>query len=345
MAVDPQQPGMRGSAEGPEYLDTSAPAPVPAAEPQDAPPPGYGAGYTEPGIPTDAIPGAGAVAEPEDPVGGGPLTDSVGGGDDARSADPPDDTSVHSQPTLTALPIDGQLLSGGGQLPGHSGSGSPGSTGHTPPPGQQSGAPASGTHAVPAAHLAHGTHTGPGTSGNSGWAAPAYPSTGGYGSGQFAPVTSGHAAAQPPIAPGGPGPAAPPLGGPFPGAPAGYGYPAAGPGQVPYGPGQVPYGAYATPYPPSPYHWHGPLPAPPSDGMGTASLVTGLLSVLGFCLWPVSILLGICAVVFGVVQRGKVRRGEATNGGHALAGIICGSVGASLALIFLILLISSGSLV
>ncbi|MEU7426928.1 DUF4190 domain-containing protein [Streptomyces sp. NPDC040750] len=121
----------------------------------------------------------------------------------------------------------------------------------------------------------------------------------------------------PPIAPDGPGQV--PYG--YPGGPSAYGYP---------GQGQQP--AYAVPYPgPSGYGWPGLRP-PPRDGLGTASLVLGILASIGFLLWPVALVLGILAVIFGAIGRGKARRGEATNPGVALAGLICGAVGIVLVL-------------
>ncbi|MEV6174003.1 hypothetical protein AB0L99_38035 [Streptomyces sp. NPDC051954] len=110
----------------------------------------------------------------------------------------------------------------------------------------------------------------------------------------------------------------------------------------PEGPGQVPYGYPAGHgYPAGPgypsqsgagyYGWPGVQPAP-ANGMGTAGLVLGILAAVVFCLWPVAIVLGILAVIFGALGRGKARRGEATNPGQALGGIICGAVGIVLAL-------------
>ncbi|WP_307835240.1 DUF4190 domain-containing protein [Streptomyces adelaidensis] len=119
-----------------------------------------------------------------------------------------------------------------------------------------------------------------------------------------------------------------------------------GPGQVPYGYPQYPAhtgypGAHSHPMPgyPAPgYAW--PLmPPPPSNGMGIAAMVIGICAAVLFCLWPLAILLGIMAVIFGFVGRAKARRGEATNPGHALAGIICGFVGILLGIAFIVLLI------
>jgi uncharacterized membrane protein len=74
----------------------------------------------------------------------------------------------------------------------------------------------------------------------------------------------------------------------------------------------------------------------PSNGLGTAGLVLGIIAAVGFCLWPVALACGILAVIFGAFGRGKARRGEATNPGQALAGIICGAVGIALAVAFVV---------
>ncbi|MHC3473000.1 DUF4190 domain-containing protein [Streptomyces sp. 7R007] len=110
---------------------------------------------------------------------------------------------------------------------------------------------------------------------------------------------------------------------------------------APDGPGQVPYGypvagyAYPPPTPASPaqgyYGWPG-LPPQPSNGMGTASLVLGIIAAVVFCLWPIAIILGALALIFGFIARARAARGEATNPGQALAGIICGAAGIVLGL-------------
>ncbi|MFD6434085.1 DUF4190 domain-containing protein [Streptomyces venezuelae] len=176
----------------------------------------------------------------------------------------------------------------------------------------------------------------------------------------------------------GPQPPAPPMAGGQPGVPPGVGNPFAapgepvppppvspdGPGQMPYGPpGQVPYGypgqnyqGYQAQgyqgqgYQGQPYQgyqgyqgypgygWPA-MPMTPANGMGVSALVLGIIAAVGFCLWPLAIVLGILAVIFGAVGRGKARRGEATNGGQALAGIICGAAGIVLSVALLVILI------
>jgi Domain of unknown function (DUF4190) len=86
------------------------------------------------------------------------------------------------------------------------------------------------------------------------------------------------------------------------------------------------YGAYPGGYPPPPQYGGYPPPAPlgPKNGLGTASLIVAiveLITVFG------GVVLGIVAIVLGVIGRGRVKRGEANNGGVALAGIILGVLG------------------
>ncbi|MBO1335981.1 DUF4190 domain-containing protein [Streptomyces sp. VRA16 Mangrove soil] len=92
----------------------------------------------------------------------------------------------------------------------------------------------------------------------------------------------------------------------------------------PEGPGVLPYPAYA---------WAGHAPGAPGNGFGVASLVLGILTAVGFLLWPPAIVTGVLAVVLGVLGRRRANRSEATNGGQALAGFICGLGGLILAVL------------
>ncbi|MCX5155383.1 DUF4190 domain-containing protein [Streptomyces sp. NBC_00291] len=92
--------------------------------------------------------------------------------------------------------------------------------------------------------------------------------------------------------------------------PAGYGYPGA-----------------QLPGRPAPYTPWSPVPTPPSNGLAITGFVLGLLSVLACPTMVGPIALGIAGIVFGALGRGKANRGEAGNGGLALAGLILGSVG------------------
>lgn len=125
----------------------------------------------------------------------------------------------------------------------------------------------------------------------------------------------------PPVAPGGPAPAQPVAGA--------YGYPAA-PG-LPQPPAAGfgspdPYGAGYPGYPA--YGQAASWQQQPANGMGITAMVLGILSVCLFCLYGVvAIVLGVLALIFGIVGRKRAQRGEATNGGMALAGIILGVCG------------------
>ncbi|MFF8915784.1 DUF4190 domain-containing protein [Streptomyces sp. NPDC015032] len=124
----------------------------------------------------------------------------------------------------------------------------------------------------------------------------------------------------PPVAPNGPGQSFPP--------PAGqYGYPAAPAPQYGGYPGYPGYGQ--TP-------WGGPAPA---NGLGIAAMVLGIIAVAGFCFWGLGVVLGVLALIFGIIGRGRAGRNEATNGGMALAGIILGSIGIVISGAFLALMI------
>ncbi|MGW2653207.1 DUF4190 domain-containing protein [Streptomyces sp. NPDC001478] len=160
-----------------------------------------------------------------------------------------------------------------------------------------------------------------------------------------APTAQGPAAAPGPAADPWQGPGAvppPPVGPNGPGQPAAgpYGYPAApGQGQAHGYPAPLPqYGDYAgyPGYAGYPANGWGPAPA---NGLGIASLVLGIISVALFCLWGLGIILGVLALVFGLIGRGRAKRGEADNAGVALAGVILGSVGIVVSAAFLGLMI------
>ncbi|PZS37953.1 MAG: DUF4190 domain-containing protein [Pseudonocardiales bacterium] len=67
--------------------------------------------------------------------------------------------------------------------------------------------------------------------------------------------------------------------------------------------------------------------ARPRNGFGIAALVLGLLALV-LC-WTIvgGILFGILAMIFGLLGRARAKRGEATNGGVSLAGIVLGIIG------------------
>ncbi|MGE2737988.1 DUF4190 domain-containing protein [Mycolicibacterium vaccae] len=99
------------------------------------------------------------------------------------------------------------------------------------------------------------------------------------------------------------------------------------------------YGPYPGGYPPPPPMQYGgyppPMPMAPKNGLGIAALVLAIVGLV-MC-WTVvgGIVLGLCAVIIGFLARGRVKRGEATNGGVAVAGIALGIVSIVAALVFI----------
>jgi hypothetical protein len=83
------------------------------------------------------------------------------------------------------------------------------------------------------------------------------------------------------------------------------------------------YGAYPGGYPPPPpgYPGYAPPPSGPRNGLGLAALIVAivaLLSAVG------GVVLGVVAVVLGFLGWNRAKRGEANNGGIAVAGIVLG---------------------
>ena len=73
----------------------------------------------------------------------------------------------------------------------------------------------------------------------------------------------------------------------------------------------------------------------PKNGLGIAALV---LAIIGLVLcWTVAggVLLGFAAVIMGFAARGRVKRGRATNGGIAIAGIVLGFLAIIVSLVFI----------
>lgn len=135
----------------------------------------------------------------------------------------------------------------------------------------------------------------------------------------------------PPVAPGGPAPSHPAAGA--------YGYPAASSMPQPPAAGAPGFGApdpYGAGYPGYPgYGQTGGWQQGPANGMGITAMVLGIISTVLFCLYGLGIILGVLALIFGFIGRARAQRGEATNGGMALAGIILGAVGVVVSAAFL----------
>ncbi|MCX4983790.1 DUF4190 domain-containing protein [Streptomyces sp. NBC_00572] len=145
----------------------------------------------------------------------------------------------------------------------------------------------------------------------------------------------------PPVAPGGPAATPGAYGYPAANASGGYGYPTA-PTPAPVAPAPSGYGYSGYPA----AGGYGGQPGwqqSPSNGMGTAAMVLGIISVAGFCMWGVGTILGILALIFGIIGLKKAGRGEATNRGMAVAGVVLGVIGLLISAVFLGFLIWAAS--
>ena len=98
----------------------------------------------------------------------------------------------------------------------------------------------------------------------------------------------------------------------------------------PQQPGQYP-GGY-PPAPPQPYAGYeggfgAPVPAAPKNGLGITALILAILSLPAALTVFGGFVLGLVAIVLGFIGYRRVKKGEATNGGVAIAGIVLGLLG------------------
>jgi hypothetical protein len=109
-----------------------------------------------------------------------------------------------------------------------------------------------------------------------------------------------------------------------PGAPPGWGAPPPPPGYgapaqaAPGWPQQGPAGDWSSP---GYGNWAG---GQKRNGMGTAALVLGIIAIPALITLVGGFVLGLLALIFGLVGRGRVKRREADNPGSATAGVVLG---------------------
>jgi len=96
----------------------------------------------------------------------------------------------------------------------------------------------------------------------------------------------------------------------------------------------------AAPVPVSalPYQVPGSIGAP-QNGMATASLVLGIVSLVTILCYGFGLIPGILAIVFGILARKEIRRTEAQGMGMATAGIVCASIAIGLLVLGVIAII------
>ncbi|MGV0812696.1 DUF4190 domain-containing protein [Mycolicibacterium boenickei] len=113
--------------------------------------------------------------------------------------------------------------------------------------------------------------------------------------------------------------------------------PSPGPPPPPPYPYAPPPGTYPGAYPPPPPYGGYPMqpgPRGPANGLGIAALIVAVIGLV--LVWSVvgGLMFGITAVILGFLARGRVQRGEATNGGVAMSGIVLGAIACVLSLVF-----------
>lgn len=115
--------------------------------------------------------------------------------------------------------------------------------------------------------------------------------------------------------------------------------------QQPYTPNDPNYqgqnNGYNNPYPNQNYNnYYGQQPQQPvrtADVPAIVSLVCGIVSIVTCCLWPLSILLCIVGIIFGIISK-KV---DGKKSGVAIAGIIICAIMLIVGILFLVLFIDS----
>jgi hypothetical protein len=116
-----------------------------------------------------------------------------------------------------------------------------------------------------------------------------------------------------------------------------YAYP---PQEPPYPAHHQQYSAQYQPYPPQPYGYppnpygYPHAPPQPTNGLGVAGFVLGLLGLLFFWFPPLGIVLSLLGVILGGSGMSAARRNHSSSG-LAIAGLVCGLIGLLLAIIIL----------
>ena len=89
---------------------------------------------------------------------------------------------------------------------------------------------------------------------------------------------------------------------------------------------------------------------PPSSGLAITSMVLGIVGILGSlfsCCCGVlaaapGVVLGIAAVITGIIALNKVKDGSGEGKGMAMAGVICGAVSILLGIVLIVVIFAFG---
>jgi hypothetical protein len=88
--------------------------------------------------------------------------------------------------------------------------------------------------------------------------------------------------------------------------------------------------------------WGGSAGASTSTGMATTALVLGIVSLPMLIFFGLGALLGIAAVVVGIIAVRRTNRGEASGRGMAIGGIVTGAISVVLGILIVIALFAFG---
>lgn len=115
-------------------------------------------------------------------------------------------------------------------------------------------------------------------------------------------------------------------------------------------PAQPPYQPYGTPSPygGSPYGGSPYQPAPPTNGLAIASMVTSIVGIAGLCCYGLGGIVGLVGAILGHVSKRRIREQGEGGAGMALAGIIVGWIAfglmiAAIAFFVVVILIAESS--
>ena len=125
------------------------------------------------------------------------------------------------------------------------------------------------------------------------------------------------------------------------------------PAPPPYGQAMPPYGQSMPPYAAPQYGYGQPQYGQPQygyppamrNGLGTTALVLGIIGAVAgatLVLFFLAFILGVLAVVFGLIGRGRAKRGEASNKTAATWGFALGVVALVLSVVGGVFLIRVG---
>ena len=92
-----------------------------------------------------------------------------------------------------------------------------------------------------------------------------------------------------------------------------------------------------VPPPPPAYSNQPGFAAEKKNGLGTTSLVLGIISIVAILTVIGGVVLGLIGVILGFIARGRVKRGEADNGGVAIAGIMTSMVGLLVSVLLIVI--------